>query len=319
MESAGDPATTMPRRASEWLLALHEAPDDAALRQRFDAWLSADPAHAVDWHEICRTSDALDHLQQAGDWRPVVFAAPRRRWQAVSGVAASMLLAALVIVAAPDAVMRLTADYATGTAEQRTVALSDGSMVRLAPLSAISVDFDDASRRVRLLKGEAFFEVTHEADRPFVVEASNVKATDLGTAFDVRVDPGGVDVAVHQGLVQVDAVQAQPAASERLEAGDWIRATTRQPVERGHLPVEEIGAWMRDRLIVKNQPVSEIVEALRPYFNGIIVLRGDELARRSMTGVYNLSNPVEALRAVAQAQGATVHRITPWLLILSGA
>jgi len=318
MESAGDPATSTPRRASEWLVALSEAPDDVVLRRRFDAWLMADPAHAADWREISRTVTVLDRLPRAHDWQPQVLAPPRRPRRTVIGAAAAALLAALVIVAIPDLVVRFEADHVTGTAEQKTVSLPDGSTAQLAPQSAITVAFDDTGRHVRLLKGEAFFDVVHETGRPFVVEASRVKATDLGTAFDIRLGPEATEVAVRQGLVQVDAIQTRPAVSERLEAGDWIRARAQQPAERGHLPVDAIGAWTQHRLIVKNRPVSEIVEALRPYFGGMIIVRGDELARRSLTGVYNLSDPVEALRAVAKAQGATVHRISPWLLILSG-
>jgi transmembrane sensor len=322
MESAGDPATRSPGRASEWLVALREAPDDTALRRRFECWLSADPAHLADWREIERTDDAFDRLRQARDRPPNVAVAtpyrpPRRRL--AFGLAAAVALAGLAIVAGPDIALRIDADHVTGTAEQQTVALPDGSTVRLAPRSAIGIAFDDSGRRIRLLRGEAFFDVVHDTGRPFVVEASGTKATDLGTAFDVRLGPEGTEVAVRHGLVRVDSTDTQPAVSELLQAGDWIRATARRPAERGHLPVEAIGAWTQHRLIVKSRPVSEIIDALRPYFNGVIVVRNDELARRSTTGVYNLSDPVEALRAVARAQGATVHQISPWLLILSGA
>jgi transmembrane sensor len=142
--------------------------------------------------------------------------------------------------------------------------------------------------------------------------------TDLGTAFDVRLLPAGVEVAVKEGLVQVDATQTRPPVSEQLQAGDWLVAAEQRSIERGRQPVEEIGAWTQHRLAVKNRPISEIVAALRPYFGGVIIVYGDELSRHRLTGYYDLAHPADALRAVARAQGADVIQISPWLLILSG-
>jgi transmembrane sensor len=83
------------------------------------------------------------------------------------------------------------------------------------------------------------------------------------------------------------------------------------------MPLEEVASWTRKRLVVKNRPVADIVDALRPYFDGMILVRGAGLAEARLTGVYDLTQPVEALRAVARAQGATVREITPWVVILS--
>jgi len=319
MEPAGDPSRPAPRRASEWLVALREAPDDDELRRRFDAWLAASASHAADLHQVNDTLAALDELPRARTWRPpdpVRTAAPRRR--RLIAVLASAALAAAALVAVPPLALWVEADHLTGVAEQKLVDLPDGSRVQLAPQSAIAIAFDDRQRQIRLLKGEALFTVSHQADRQFVVETATAKVTDLGTAFDVRLLPDGVEVAVSEGLVQVDAAQTRPPASEQLQAGDWLVAADRQPVERGRRPVEEIGAWTQHRLAVKDRPVSEIVAALRPYFGGMIVVHGEALSRHRLTGYYDLAHPADALRAVARAQGATVFQISPWLLILSG-
>lgn len=321
MGSVGDPPQTTPRKASEWLLALREAPNDGALKESFEAWLSASPAHLADWRDIQRTVAVLHELQQDRGWRPAARPAVRPTFynrRTVFGLAAIALFAVLAILAWPAFELEIRADHQTATAEQKNIVLPDGSQVRLAPRSAIGIEYTDEERRVLLLRGEAFFDVRDAASRPFVVEASNIRATDLGTSFDVRLGSASTEVAVRQGRVRVDAAQASPPVSEVLEAGDWFRLQARQPAERGHVPAEEVGAWTRNLLIVKRQPIPEIVEALRPYFNGMIVLWGEELQHSSLTGVYNLADPVGALHAVARAQGATVRQLSPWLLILSG-
>ena len=169
--------------------------------------------------------------------------------------------------------LRIEADHMTATAEQRRVQLADGTVVLLAPESAIDVAYGEGARRVRLLKGRAYFEVAADR-RPFAVQAGEVEARDIGTAFDVGLDARGVDVAVREGIVDVSAARVPAATAERLQAGDWVRVTTTGRVERGRLPADQVASWMQGQLVVKNRPVGEVVDALRPYFDGLVVLRG---------------------------------------------
>ena len=232
------------------------------------------------------------------------------------GLAALAAAACLAFVFGGNLMLRIEADHMTATAEQRRVQLADGTVVLLAPESAIDVAYGEGARRVRLLKGRAYFEVAADR-RPFAVQAREVEARDIGTAFDVGLDARGVDVGVREGIVDVSAARVPAAIAERLEAGDWVRVTTTGRVERGRLPADQVASWMQGQLVVKNRPVGEVVDALRPYFDGLVVLRGATLADQPLTGVYNLSDPVEALRAVARAQGASMHRISPWLIVIS--
>jgi transmembrane sensor len=67
----------------------------------------------------------------------------------------------------------------------------------------------------------------------------------------------------------------------------------------------------------QNVPLREAVDQLRRYFGGTIVLASTSLGDRRITGAYNLADPEDALRAIAQAHGGTVRRITPWFLVIS--
>ena len=84
-------------------------------------------------------------------------------------------------------------------------------------------------------------------------------------------------VAVRQGSVQVDG-RAAPAQSRKLKAGDWVRMTARGEMTHGTQPPAQVAAWLQGRLIVKDRPAGEVVDALRPYYSGIVILRGDTLA-----------------------------------------
>jgi transmembrane sensor len=320
-----------PASASDWLIALGEQPANDELRARFEAWLAASPDHRSDWAEISRTAKVLGSAEPAHrhEWGEFVrrrkaeraaasraaTAGPRRRQ--VIGLGALAAAACLALVFGGNLMLRIEADHMTATAEQRRVQLADGTVVLLAPESAIDVAYGESARRVRLLKGRAYFEVAADR-RPFAVQAREVEARDIGTAFDVGLDARGVDVGVREGIVDVSAARVPAAIAERLEAGDWVRVTTTGRIERDRLPADQVASWMQGQLVVKNRPVGEVVDALRPYFDGLVVLRGATLTNQPLTGVYNLSDPVEALRAVARAQGATLQRISPWLIIISG-
>jgi transmembrane sensor len=325
-----------PCKASEWLTALLERPDDHVLHERFHAWLSADPGNAADWAEIARTYEVMGRTQPTyrEQWlacaatrdkaRPLPIdrrSRPAVRWRlprAAMGFAALAIAACLVLAVAPDILLRLTADHVTATAETRTVRLADGSVVRLGPESAIDVAYAGSERGIRLLQGRAFFEVVPDPARPFRVRTELVDTTVLGTAFEVRLDERGADVAVRRGLVRVAGSDGAPLPGERLKADDWVRMARSGEVTRGTRPSDQVAPWLHGLLIAKDRPVGEVVAELRRYYRGTVILHGDRLAEQPLTGVYDLSDPVAALKAVASALGATPYQISPWVFVIAG-
>lgn len=326
-----------PRKASEWLLALLERPGDDALHRRFDAWLSDDPANAADWQEISRTYAVMgrtvprhrDQWAHAGRIAaapaesarviPLVRQQNRRApaWRRmVAGVAAVGIAASLVLTVFPALRWQLTADHATGKAAVTTLHLADGSTVRLGPDTALDVTFSPAERRVTLLRGAAFFEVTHDAQRPFRVETGLLETTVLGTAFEVTADEGGADVAVRKGAVRIDGNKG--VLAEKLRPGEWLRLAADGQVTHGTRPIAQIAAWLQGHLIVKDRPAREVIDALRPYYRGLVIFEDGDLAGQPLTGIYDLSDPVAALNAVASALQARTSQISPWIFVISG-
>ena len=84
------------------------------------------------------------------------------------------------------------------------------------------------------------------------------------------------------------------------------------------MPADHVAAWLEGELIVEQRPLGAVVDDIRPYFRGYVLLYGDGLEEQPLTGVYRLSEPENALRAVAAAYDATVFRLTPWVLIIAG-
>lgn len=92
--------------------------------------------------------------------------------------------------------------------------LSDGTQVELNRGTDIAVEFSETERYVRLIRGEAFFQVATHPGRPFIVEAGGVQIRAVGTEFNVRLDSTAVNVVVTEGKVQVQGsrIYAEPAS-----------------------------------------------------------------------------------------------------------
>jgi transmembrane sensor len=322
------------REATEWLIALRENPADQALQRRFEAWRAASALNEAAWASTTALSDLAGDVgpMYREKWGPFVaerrrrapeaalvgfrgtIAGVRRRW-ILAGVSA-VSAAAIALAVVPPAIVRLYSDHATATAEVRRIDLDDGSVVILAPASAISVSLPaGGEREVRLLEGEAFFQVKPDATHPFHVVAGSVRTTVVGTSFDVRRDSKGVAVSVEEGVVQV--ASAISGASERLAVGDTVRMSWAGLAQRASESPQLMAGWKRGQLHAQDRSVQEAVDQLRRSYAGTIVLLDASLGERRITGVYNLADPEEALRGIARAHGAKVRRVTPWILIVS--
>ncbi|MBO1324464.1 FecR domain-containing protein [Acetobacter sp. TBRC 12305] len=311
-----------PRQAAaDWYLFLREDPDDRDLKIQFERWLNEDPAHAAAWARMNATATRIvtahETLHGPAPAGTPLSAPVRRRAIRPSPrfflpIAACAAICALAVLNGPDLLVALRADYVTPVGATRAIRLADGSAVTLGPRSAIAVKMTPDGRHVRLLRGEALFDVHHDAERPFSVQAEDVETTDIGTVFDVRMQRNATTVAVRQGAVHV----RQPGRADRdLQPGQWIRISG--DITTGTMPIDAIGAWRTGTLIANDQTVSDVIAALRPWTGARIVLTSRALGEQRVTGTYDLHQPEASLRLIVGPYGGRVTPITPWFDIIS--
>jgi transmembrane sensor len=316
--------------AMRWLLRLDDAPADEGLRDRHRSWLADDPLNALAWQQARKgwMIAAKSRPATAAEWpaevarepedrqrrQGKVIAFPARRRRGAIWIAAAA--ACLALALQTKFTQPFGADYTTSTAEIRQIRLDDGTAVQMAPKSALSADLTVHGRKVSLSTGRAFFDVTRDAARPFVVHAGDVSITVLGTAFDVRVSDETVAVAVRHG--QVEVRQARGRVEQRLAPGQQItvdRATG--SAVAGQVPELAVGSWADGQLSVVNAPVSDVVSEIRRYHRGWIVIADSRLGSERVTGLYDLRTPDMALKALLGPVGGTIRQVSPFLTILS--
>lgn len=337
--SNGLPDTIDPERrragkeASIFLVQLTEDPGDEALKNRIREWCARSAVNQDVWSRTQRTYDMMggSPTRYEADWKPRPEEAPpaksartipfpRGRWVSKSRIAAAAAMgiaAAVALLAVPPALIRLQADTMTSTAEVRTLELDDGSRVFLGPRSAVKIDYLPATRGVRLLQGEAYFEVVPNQSRPFRVTAKDVVTTVLGTEFEVGLLDEGVVVAVKGGRVRVEDPRLSPPVSEQLTAGDWLRVSFASVVDRRKREPGDVADWTEGKFVARNVPIGDIVERLRGYYSGSVILGDRAFANRLVSGVYDLRDPESTLRNLAMAHDAVVRQVTPWLLVVT--
>ena len=232
----------------------------------------------------------------------------RRRW--VIAAAACALLAAGIGYAGwrgrtptVNAAPRLT--YVTATRERSELRLPDGTRVRLAPNSRLRVATDfGVERRDVYLDGEGFFEVVHDAVRPFTVYVGSTSVRDVGTAFSVRgyAADSAVQVVVREGEVVVAGVG-------RLAAGDVGRvgANGGTTVTRG-VAVDSLIAWTHGRLVYEDAPLRLVLQDLTRWYGVEVQLADTSTARLLFTGALTDVPPNEAVDQVAATLGLDVRR-----------
>lgn len=210
--------------ASAWLLKCDRGLS-AAEQDAFADWLSASPHHRQQFSRYQRHWERLDTLSR---WLPEhsehpnsdLLAPPlrhrfRHRLPWVLALAASL---ALVIAGYRSFGPSLAEDDRGNDAlvfqiENNLRTLPDQTVVELNRGAEISVDYSETTRRVVLIRGEAYFTVAKDPSRPFVVNAMGLNVRAVGTAFNVRVGAAAVEVLVTEGKVEL----ASAAPPERLQ------------------------------------------------------------------------------------------------------
>ncbi|MDE7548332.1 FecR domain-containing protein [Acetobacter fabarum] len=313
---------TPTQAAAGWYLFLRDYPDDEDMKHRFAEWLASDPAHARAWEDMNVTASVMAgvprilHMPARTSATPVLHMNAyrvARRFLPGCALALAAACAALAFMP-PDMLVRLSADHYAPVAQTRDIRLADGSEIILAPRAAVSLTINGSERGVRLLQGEALFDVRHDPTRPFRVTAGHVTATDVGTVFDVRMDGDATTVAVREGEVHV--ASARSGIIERnLHAGEWERVSG-TTATAGTAPAATIGAWRDGTLIARDQTVAALITALRPWTAAKIVLTDSELAKKRVTGTYDLRQPEASLRLIVEAYGGQVSSLSSWIDIV---
>ncbi|TDR85244.1 FecR family protein [Enterovirga rhinocerotis] len=301
--------------AADWLFRNRDARHTARDADGFREWLNLHPDNLSAYQAAERLmGEARGVIMKDPALRDLKVAPrPSAAKSVVSSLAALCVAGGLFL--ALDGPMRLQADVITGAGEMPVVTLADGSTMQLNASSAVAYDFTPARRTVRLLRGQAFFQVARDPRRPFTVEGRGGSTTALGTAFDIRLGDGQTDVTVTEHAVSV-APTGSSRPPIRVEQGQQAAygqdgsVTEIRPAD----PLTAL-AWRRGLLVVDGASLAEVVAEIGRHFAGRIVIAGGALAERRVSGTVSIVDTDAALAFLEQSLGVTATRFGPLIVI----
>ncbi len=306
-------ADRIAEEAAGWVARLQSSDATPADRALFQQWLERDNRHREAFDEFSDLWGDLKDLPIPPDRLKKLRGGRRRRsfYRATTAVVVLLLAVSLYNAGYVD---RMRADYYTSVGEVRSVELADGSRVYLNTDTAITVDFSGSARRIHILRGEAFFDVAKNPQRPFVVVDGALTATAVGTQYAVRAGTGSfeADVQVEEGKVEVRSADQRVLVSAGYTAaiGDG-GAVIVQPAD-----VADATAWRNGRLIFSGRPLKEVLAALARYRRGQIVMLDRALGERKISGIFDLSDTDAALRDLEMSLPVSVTHITGLLVVV---
>jgi transmembrane sensor len=304
-------ASDIERQAADWLARRDgDAWSDLA-QQDLDAWLQSSTAHRVAWlrlGSVWRRADRLSSMHAPGQRSVSARRSPLARfssWRVAAGV---LLACALGVLLASTDIVNRPAAYETAVGESRTVALADGSRMMLNTDTRLRARLAKGRRTVWLDSGEAYFEVAHDATRPFVVEAGGSRVTVLGTKFSVRRDGSHVSVTVVDGRVQVSPVNiaAAPAIVTRddlVVADGGAMRVSRQTA----LQVDNQLGWRQGRLVLDQMTLAQAAAEFNRYNRVKLVIADPVAAQMRIGGSFNVDNVDGFARLLHQGFGLKVE------------
>jgi transmembrane sensor len=270
------PDTSADEQASLWASRLDNAELGAADQAELEAWLAGDASRHALLEQYCQLSAGLHasvpSLFAAGRVELPPLAAPARRsgWKyAFAGALGAAAVA--VAVAWFGGFGSRSQTFETTRAHRGTAILADGTRVELSANTRLVVENGWAERRVRLATGEAFFEVSKDKSRPFIVETPGGSVRVTGTRFDVLTDAASeLDVTVVEGSVQVRPGETsgyQAPDPEILGPGDQLLAgnsgVKRRTLSAG--AIEDALAWREGMVVFDGEPLRDALALISRY------------------------------------------------------
>lgn len=325
---AGEATPDEVRAVEQWCQA---SPANALLVRALRERLAAPNADAWDidaaWGRVADAIAAPERVLPFG--RPAVAPAARRSarpivWRVAAGllVAAAGLATWRVVSdrapARPGAEALAARELVAPRGRRVSARLPDGSHVTLHAGSRLryapTLGAGSGPRDVQL-DGEGYFEVTHNARRPFRVLTAHALAEDLGTRFVVRAYPGTsqTEVVVTEGLVALRP--AMPGAAQRTDSA-LVRPGQIGRVAVGAAPtvqaVADVGRytdWTSGTLSFDGEPLAEVLPRLERWYDVDVVLADPSLGARRVVARLRDEPLPRALDALALVLGARVERV----------
>lgn len=305
-------AADIKMQAASWLARVQSGDWNEADRPELDAWFAQSRAHkAAYWRLEAAWEEAkrLRVLRTPLSRREIVSA--KRPYTSVKIAAAAAFAAIVGAVTflqwhAPE-----MHTYATGIGGRQILNLSDGSKIELNTNTTLRIAGEGGQRQVWLDRGEAFFQIHHDAAHPFTVSAGEHRVTDLGTKFSVRQEGDRLRVTLVEGKARLDSTDIWSRhQSVELSPGDVAVATANSLslVRKSDKALNEELGWRRGVLMFDRTSLADAVAEINRYNTQRLVIEDPSVAKLTVDGTFPVHAVPEFIEVAQAVFGLRVKR-----------
>lgn len=297
---------SLAEEAARWCMRLHADDCTDAERAAFDRWLSSDPAHAREYQgmvEIWLVSEHLPSQATQPRSRTRLEQAPpasprRRRSKRFVATAATLVLGLGGWLGWHQGLLPNNIQRYHASENMRIATLPDGSRAELNLGTTLWFGNFRDGRSVALREGEAYFEVRHDAEHPFVVYAGNGSITVTGTRFNVWTYGDQVVVTLTEGSVKVQSDLSEPSQVAYLSPG--LQARFDDGDELPHVSSASTNAlsWRAGKLVLDDLTLAEALPVINRYLDKPVRLADQKTARVRIGGIYDTRNVTQLVQTL---------------------
>ena len=294
-------AMAIEEQAASWLERRRYWDWSDADQSELDSWMAESLAHSVAYWRLEATLTRTQRLAAVHNTEPAA-PSPRRWLPLLTGIAAALVISTVAAVSWKMLLQPTDRTYATGVGGHEVVSFADGTRIELNTDTVLRARMTTGQRTVWLDKGEAFFQVRHDAAHPFVVIAANHLVTDLGTKFLVRRDPGRLEVALLEGRVRFGmADRRRKTKSTLLLPGDVATATssTLFVTRRSSKTLTNELSWRHRMLVFSHTTLADAADEFNRYNREKLIVSDPAVARLMIDGTFRTDN-LQAFTEVAE-------------------
>lgn len=319
MTNLPSPQKSTSEIAADWCVRLHFGECTDADRAEFRRWHDADPSHAVEYTNMCRIWQVSEQLPASFD----VDRSGRSRW-----VQCLPLMArAAVIVAAVSAawgagwsagLLPGSVRYFMAQEVRRQVLLPDHSQVQLNQRTGlVYLGFRD-QRQVLLRNGEAFFDVQHDLEKPFVIRADNASIRVTGTHFNVWTAEELTTVTVTQGSVLASRNDGGDDNNQgaALTAGMQAAFGPDRMVQLARTDPSRAAAWRNGKLMLDDVSLRDALPLINRYLDVPLKLANSEVGDLRFGGTYDTAELDQLVNALPKILPVKLHHSDQATLLL---
>jgi len=275
-----------------------------------DAWLAQSLAHRVAYLRIEATwqrTERLAALRQPMREPVDGGSVPGARWARIAAAIGFALLTGVIAGSYFDQPQGQLIETPKGGQEKLT--LADGSQIELNTDTAIRINLASQTRAAELIRGEAFFQIKHDATRPFVVTAARHRIVDLGTKFAVRMAPQSLRVALVEGSARLEDAKTGKRAVV-LSPGDVAMATAdaTHVSKTSERELSESLAWQRGVIVFRNTQLVDAAAEFNRYGGPKLIVADAEAANLRINGTFLITGAADFAGIAREIFGLHVER-----------